>query len=126
MPEADDAADLAAAEADVRRRFRDDFRAAGGTGAPAAPGAHDVSGDVPGGRRPAAAVDYSTLSPLQQIAVGLRDARAAHDAPRGAPTPQPRRPEGGPEQRHDRNDGSAFTESEPVPASAAGEFFGAD
>ena len=44
-----------------------------------APLSPDVSGDPPGGVSPAAlnAVDYSRLSPLQQITLGLRDARPA-------------------------------------------------
>jgi hypothetical protein len=115
MPDAEDPADLAAAEADVRRRFRDDFRAASPATGPA--GAADVSGDAPGGRRPAAAVDYSRLSPLQQITVGLRDLRPAQDAGRGtasAPTAR-----GSEAPGHGEDAGAAS-------GAAAEEFFGAD
>jgi hypothetical protein len=47
-----------------------------------APTSADVSGDPTGGATPGAlaAIDYSRLSPLQQITLGLRDARPA--APR--------------------------------------------
>ena len=51
---------------------------------PPAPAAwSDISGDPTGGVTPGAlaAVDYSKLSPLQQITLGLRDARPAN-APR--------------------------------------------
>jgi hypothetical protein len=86
MPQTDDPGALATAERDVRRQFREDLRAIGAdaTGA-------DVAGEpaTGAGHRPGAAVDYSKLSPLQQIALGLRDARPAGagraaDNPRGA------------------------------------------
>jgi hypothetical protein len=121
MPDADDRAELAAAEADVRRRFRDDFRAASPATAGQATGSTgpaDVSGDVPGGRRPAAAIDYSRLSPLQQITVGLRDARPAQDAPRGSAASSPPRRES--ETADPREDTGAAS------GAAAEEFFGAD
>jgi hypothetical protein len=67
--------------------------------------AADVDGaaDGSGGQRPGTAVDYSKLSPLQQIALGLRDARpagavrlpprvrrsSAAPAPRRAAPPEP-------------------------------------
>ena len=72
VPQTDDPAALAAAERDVRRQFREDLQAIG-AGAVAG---NDVAGDVftAAGQRPGSAVDYSTLSPLQQIALGLRDA----------------------------------------------------
>jgi hypothetical protein len=42
-----------------------------------APLAPDIGGDIPGGgQRPGAVVDYSRLSPVQQIAMGLKDAAA--------------------------------------------------
>jgi hypothetical protein len=107
VPETDDPAALAVAEREVRRRYREDFRDAlgrfahlsgggGGEDAPGGPGdrddetaaftgfrgAGDVGGDAAGlgGQRPGAAVDWSKLSPLQQITMGLRDAR-----PQGPP-----------------------------------------
>ena len=52
---------------------------------PPAPAAwSDISGDPTGGVTPGAlaAVDYSKLSPLQQITLGLRDTRPAPTAPR--------------------------------------------
>ena len=52
---------------------------------PPAPAAwSDISGDPAGGVTPGAlaAVDYSKLSPLQQITLGLRDTRPAPTAPR--------------------------------------------
>src|SRR5206468_12924239 len=86
MPQTDDTTALATAERDVRRQFREDLRAIG-----ADPAGGDVAGEpvANAGQRPGAAVDYSTLSPLQQIALGLRDARPAGarggaDNPRGA------------------------------------------
>jgi len=44
-----------------------------------APAAPEISGDPAGGATPGAlaAIDYSRLSPLQQITLGLRDARPA-------------------------------------------------
>ena len=43
--------------------------------APPPPPSHDISGDPTGGASPAAlsAIDYSKLSPLQQITLGLRE-----------------------------------------------------
>ncbi|QOV87412.1 hypothetical protein [Humisphaera borealis] len=85
MPKTADDATLADAEQKVRRQFRDDLRSAGQGGRspatqPAAPSAPDVGfdppedffGTDPGGQSPAAAIDYSKLSPMQQIALGLR------------------------------------------------------
>jgi hypothetical protein len=70
LPETDDAAVLSAAEQDLRRQFRQDLKGLiRSTGEPA--GA-EIGGDSPGGLPPAAAIDYAKLSPLQQIAVGLR------------------------------------------------------
>lgn len=45
-----------------------------------------ISGDPPGGVSPAAlnAIDYSRLSPLQQITLGLRDTRPTPSARAGA------------------------------------------
>lgn len=82
MPQTDDAAALATAERDVRRQFRDDLRAIG-----ADPAGSDVAGEpvTNTGQRPGAAVDYSTLSPLQQIALGLRDAKPAGAGRAGVP-----------------------------------------
>jgi hypothetical protein len=75
MPQTDDPTALATAERDVRRQFREDLRAIG-AGDPAG---NDLAADstTTAGQRPGAAVDYSTLSPLQQIAVGLRDVKPA-------------------------------------------------
>ncbi len=36
---------------------------------------HDIGGDIPGGHSLTPAVDYARLSPLQQITLGLRDAK---------------------------------------------------
>ena len=48
------------------------------------PGAADIGGDPAGGGvRPAAVVDYSRLSPVQQITLGLKDA-SPRPAPRAA------------------------------------------
>jgi len=96
MPDTDDEAALAAAERDVRRRYRDDLRAfAGptfaGAAADVAGGGDDPAGN---GQRPGAAVDYSALSPLQQIALGLKGAKPAGAArppgPKAAPDPDRR------------------------------------
>jgi hypothetical protein len=128
LPAGGDPAALASAEQAIRRQFRDDLRAVargGGTGGaggggmanpPGDPAARpdryrqDVFADVGGdddavGRPPAAAVDYAKLSPLQQIAVGLRGtvaralpaggggnrptARAADAASAGTDAPDP-------------------------------------
>ena len=35
----------------------------------------DIGGDPIGGQRPSAVVDYSRMSPVQQITLGLRDSR---------------------------------------------------
>lgn len=35
----------------------------------------DIGGDIPGGHAARAAIDVSRLSPVQQIALGLRDTR---------------------------------------------------
>jgi len=35
----------------------------------------DISGEPIGGQRPSAVVDYSRMSPVQQITLGLRDSR---------------------------------------------------
>ena len=53
---------------------------------PAAPASGDISGDPIGGVSPAAlnAIDYSKLSPLQQITLGLRDAKPANASRAGA------------------------------------------
>ena len=82
MPQTDDATALATAERDVRRQFRDDLRSLSAGGAPGG----DLAGDptTNAGQRPGAAVDYSTLSPLQQIALGLRDTRPAGGGRGGA------------------------------------------
>ena len=50
---------------------------------PAAPAAPTISGDPAGGVSPGAlgAVDYSRLSPLQQITLGLRDAQPSPRVP---------------------------------------------
>jgi hypothetical protein len=55
--------------------------------APAAPAPPaDVSGDPTGGTTPGtlAAIDYSRLSPLQQITLGLRDAQTPNPPRAGA------------------------------------------
>ena len=44
----------------------------------APPAGADVGGDIPEGDALAPGVDYTTLSPVQQIAVGLRDAKPVH------------------------------------------------
>ena len=75
MPETDGEAALGDAERRVRKQFREDFRAAGGD-------SPEVTGQHAGGRRPGAAVDYSDLSPLQQIALGLKDAKPPEGAGR--------------------------------------------
>jgi hypothetical protein len=47
----------------------------------------DIGGEIPGGAAPRAAIDVAKLSPVQQIAIGLRDAkpvgpvRQTEDAP---------------------------------------------
>lgn len=77
MPEASDERQLAEAEQAIRRQFRGDLRAALGAGAAADAGA-DVGGEIQGGRGPAAAaaaVEHGRLSGVQQIALGLRDAK---------------------------------------------------
>ena len=43
--------------------------------ASAAPIARDIGGAIPGGEPLLPGVDYSKLSPLQQITLGLRDAK---------------------------------------------------
>ena len=48
----------------------------------------DIGGDIPGGQPPRAAVDVAKLSPVQQIALGLRDARPVGPV-RVAVTPAP-------------------------------------
>lgn len=80
MPEASDERQLAEAEQSIRRQFREDLRATlGGAGAgtdTGTGGAFDMGGAIAGGRGAAAAgADYARLSPVQQIALGLRDAR---------------------------------------------------
>ena len=45
------------------------------------PASADIGGDPAGGVRPAAVVDYSRLSPVQQITLGLKDAQT-RPAPR--------------------------------------------
>jgi hypothetical protein len=52
---------------------------------PAAAPQVDIGGDpVGGGHRPGAAVDYSRLSPVQQITLGLKDSAPLHGARAGA------------------------------------------
>lgn len=63
LPETDDPAALAQAEQALRQQYRDDFRIAG-------PPTPSIGGDA-GGAAPGEAVDYSRLSPLQQIGLGL-------------------------------------------------------
>jgi hypothetical protein len=55
---------------------------------PAAHVASDISGEIPGGHPPRAAIDVARLSPLQQITLGLRDAKPA------SPTTTPAAPDG--------------------------------
>lgn len=43
-----------------------------------------ITGEFPGGSAPAAAVDFSKLTPLQQITLGLRDAPTSPTPPHGA------------------------------------------
>jgi hypothetical protein len=40
----------------------------------------DIGGDLPGGEPPRVGIDVSKLSPLQQIALGLRDAKSVGPA----------------------------------------------
>ena len=44
----------------------------------------DISGDPGGGQKPGAVVDYSRLSPLQSITLGLRDSRGTKVPSAGA------------------------------------------
>ena len=55
----------------------------------------DVGGDIPGGSPLVPAVDYAKLSPVLQIALGLRDARPVGPARRDPATSAP--PHGAPE-----------------------------
>jgi len=74
MPQTHDAAALADAEQTIRRQFRDDLRSVRrSAGEPSA----FVGGEQPGGRPPSAAIDYGKLSPMQQIALGLKSAAPA-------------------------------------------------
>ena len=76
---------MSIAEQDLRKQFREDLKA---LGRPAGESGATIGGDVPGGLPPAAAIDYAKLSPLQQIAVGLRGSTPAR-----ASKPKPRAPE---------------------------------
>lgn len=112
MPDAAaDEQQLAEAEQEIRRQFRGDLRtalSAGGATADdaSASAAPDVGGEIPGGRGPAAAaatLDYARLSPVQQIALGLRDARpvgpahpAVVHAPASSRSVQPHEPDTAP------------------------------
>jgi len=80
LPETDDNAALVAAEQDIRRQFREDLKT---TLRSANDPTAAIGGDASGGAPPAAAVDYSKLSPLQQIAVGLRSAAPTRVLPVG-------------------------------------------
>ena len=78
MPEAADERQLAEAEQAIRRQFRGDLRAALGAGGAAHDASVNVGGEIQGGRGPAAAaaaVEHGRLSGVQQIALGLRDAK---------------------------------------------------
>ena len=78
LPATDDAAALSAAEQAIRAEFKSDFAALGGRAA-------DVSGTPPpGGQPPAAAVDYTKLSPQAAIEAGLKQSRAVGAAPTSA------------------------------------------
>jgi hypothetical protein len=85
MPETDDPSALSAAEQSIRRQFRDDFkvvvRSPDGSSGQNREAPRSIAGQAAGGSSPAAAVDYSRLSPLQQIAVGLRGAPTQRAAP---------------------------------------------
>lgn len=71
MPDTADVAALADAEQTLRRQYRDDLRSVRKlSGEPAG----TVGGDHSGGQPPAAAIDYGKLSPMQQIALGLKSA----------------------------------------------------
>jgi hypothetical protein len=70
MPQSADARQLADAEASIRRQFREDLRTTfAGASSP-----QDVGGDIaPAGGHPVVgSVDAARLSPVQQIALGLR------------------------------------------------------
>ena len=45
------------------------------------PAGTDIGGDIPGGQAPRAAIDVAKLSPVQQIALGLRDAKPVGPVP---------------------------------------------
>ena len=72
-----DPAKWAAEEQAIRDRYKADFKAAGGK-------VEDVGGEQPGGQAPAASLDLSKNSPVQNIALGLRDAKPA--GPQGTAT----------------------------------------
>jgi hypothetical protein len=89
LPETDDPAALSAAEQAVRRQFREDLksilRTPGDAGAHREAAAPSIGFQATGGAPPAAAIDYSKLSPLQQIAVGLRGVAAERIPPTDSP-----------------------------------------
>ena len=60
---------------------------------PAPIGSRDIGGAIPGGEPLLPGVDYSKLSPLQQITLGLRDAKPVGPARKAvvyAPADEPR------------------------------------
>ena len=73
LPETDDPAALADAEQSIRAQFRNDLKQARRASGDSLSSSADESGR---GLPPAAAIDYARLTPLQQIAVGLKRAKA--------------------------------------------------
>lgn len=104
MPDTADENALAAAEQTVRRQYRDDFRAVrSSVGRPASFRPHLSADDaLPertvgqdlgetaelGGQPPSAAVDYAALSPMQQIALGLRSSVTSRESASSPKPPQ--------------------------------------
>lgn len=101
MPATDDPATLADAEQAVRAQYRQDLarlkaptsvRPADAHSAPRTdrPVVDGFSADDPGGQPPVAAIDYARLSPMQQIALGLKSAGRSSDARSTSPAVTPK------------------------------------